>query len=307
MELDQRLGLLDRVLSDSPQVHPGAEGPQGEVWSTDRSCYELLARECPPGTRTLETGLGVSTALFAGWGCAHTCVVPFPDEVERLQAYCVERGIATDQVQFEVAPSDEALPRLAREELDVVLIDGNHGFPAPVIDWYYGATRLRDGGLVVFDDLQLPHVSQTVIPFLEADSRWSLVQREWKWAAYRRVGTWQPGEEWFNQRFFDESGPTTGSVQSNEATLVREELIESTTTMEQARLAISTAVLERDGAVRELEELRDAHRALHEEATSLAHQLGAERARLANRLANRVGRLPIVRTAVAHRPRRRRK
>ena len=112
----------------------------------------------------------------------HICVVPFQDEVDKLVAYLREHRIADSNVTFVVTPSDEALPDLEVEAVDLVLIDGGHGFPTPIIDWYYGVRHLRRGGLLVIDDLQLAAV-QVLDAFLIKDPRWTEMQRTAKWAA----------------------------------------------------------------------------------------------------------------------------
>jgi predicted O-methyltransferase YrrM len=171
------------------------------VWSTERACYELIASRCPPGARTLETGLGVSTALFLSLGARHTCVVPSDDEVEALRRYCEDRDISTHGLRVELGRSEDVLPRLETEPLDVVLIDGAHGFPTPMIDWFYGASRLRRGGVVVVDDLQLPAVG-IMADFLDADPRWQPVGRTDKWAAFERLSEGPLAEDWYVQPFF---------------------------------------------------------------------------------------------------------
>jgi hypothetical protein len=129
----QRNPLVRSLLANPPNVHDGiASG----VWSTQRYCYELIGSVVGPGSRTLETGLGISTALFASIGTTHICVVPRQEEVDRLIAHCEERGIDHRKVTFLVAPADEVLPSLRVEgDLDLVLIDGSHGYRASVIDW----------------------------------------------------------------------------------------------------------------------------------------------------------------------------
>ena len=57
-----RLAVLERVLNEPPMIHPDA--PNGSAWRTSRRCYEFLAQESGPGSRTLETGAGLSTVLF---------------------------------------------------------------------------------------------------------------------------------------------------------------------------------------------------------------------------------------------------
>jgi hypothetical protein len=87
--------------------------------------------------------------------------------------------------------------------LDLVLVDGGHGFPTPILDWYYGAGRLRQGGVVIVDDLQLRQVRLGLMEFLDADLRWERVESTGKWAAYRRLTTGNLREEWRDQAFLD--------------------------------------------------------------------------------------------------------
>jgi predicted O-methyltransferase YrrM len=191
--------VIDRLLADPPRVHAMDFSPTPVigVWSTDRDCYELLAEWTHPGSRTLETGSGLSTVLFAALGAIHTCVTPSPQEAERILEYCASHAIDTARLQFALDRSDTVLPTLTGE-IDVVLIDGNHGYPAPTLDWYYAGGLLAEGGLLVLDDTQLPAVGQ-VARFLDGDPRWALVQRSTKWAAWRRIGTGSLVQDWYEQ------------------------------------------------------------------------------------------------------------
>lgn len=170
------------------------------VWSTDADCYRFLAAHVTAGTRTLETGLGISTALFALLGASHRCVAPGEAEVARLQAYCAERDISLADVTFDQHGSHVALPRVSGE-LDLVLVDGGHAFPLPIIDWFYAGSRLRSGGLMVIDDLPLPGL-QPLVRFLELDPRWELVTPLGRWAAWRRLRGGDLAEDWTEQPFY---------------------------------------------------------------------------------------------------------
>lgn len=218
MNAASRLEALESVLADPPSVHEFA--PRG-VWETESSAYRFMAEKCPPGSRTLETGLGISTLLFALWGTEHTCVVADQGEVDRLRAHAEPRGIDMGTVRFEVGRSDEVLPALDGPPLDLVLVDGSHAFPLAIIDWYYAAGRLRAGGHVILDDVQLTQVSLGLRRFLSRDPRWRSVAGTGKWAAYRRDTEHSLSEEWLDQEFVDRKFGPKRSVRAGRAFLRR--------------------------------------------------------------------------------------
>jgi Methyltransferase domain len=211
-----RLALTRRILASPPVVHP--EAPNKSVWSTDDRCYEFMAAQVKPGWRTLETGVGVSTALFAAWGCDHLAIVPYADEAKSIEAYCSEMGIDTSRLTFDLRASEFALPSLAERgpaPLDLVFIDGAHAFPFPVIDWFYGAGMLRRGGVVVFDDVQLPAVVSLLDSYVDPDDRWRPMEMaSGKWRAYRRLSEGSLSEHESRQEFYTGRRPVTWAVAS---------------------------------------------------------------------------------------------
>src|SRR4051812_7750680 len=177
------LDLVDRLIADPPAVHAMHVGDAATIglWSTERACYRFIAEHTKAGDRTLETGSGLSTVLFAALGARHICVTPSRDEADRILEYCATHDIPTTDLDFRIGCSDDVLPHLdASSELDVVLIDGNHGFPTPMIDWYYAASRLRAGGVLVVDDVALPAVAHLCL-FVDRDERFGSVARPNKW------------------------------------------------------------------------------------------------------------------------------
>jgi len=162
--------MLPAPLRETYLVHDGA--PNG-VWALDADTLEFLWKRVEMNERTLETGAGMSTLLFALKRARHTCIVPSDLQVERVKRRCEELGVSTERIDFVVERSERALPRLALHDLDLVLIDGRHGFPAPILDWYYTAGMLRLGGTLVLDDTQLWPV-RLVRDFLVADPGWRL-------------------------------------------------------------------------------------------------------------------------------------
>lgn len=173
------------------------------VWSTDEACYRFIADRCGPGTRTLETGCGLSTVLFAALGCQHVCCTAGQDEADRVLADCERRGIATAALSFRVGSSHQTLPVMeaAGTELDLVLVDGSHGFPLPMLDWFYAGSMLRQGGALLVDDLDLPAVG-ALNAFVKRDPRWQSITLTAKWGAWekRRAGTLS--EDWTEQAFY---------------------------------------------------------------------------------------------------------
>jgi hypothetical protein len=195
--VQERIASVGRVLAAPPQVHPRANG----AWSTDPACYEYMATLAKPEARTLETGLGVSTVLFALWGCQHTCVVHSEAEVAACRQHLKSQGISAESITFHIGPSERALPNLHLQDLDLVFIDGCHGFPLATIDWFYAASMLRAGGVAVLDDAQLLHVRLGLFDFLNKDPRWTRTMRRRKWVAYRRRESGALSEEWDQQPF----------------------------------------------------------------------------------------------------------
>src|SRR5258708_6404046 len=142
------------LLRDPPRLH---RDESGEVtsWRLADDVLDFLDQTVTSDSRTLETGEGVSTILFALKGASHLCVSPNEYSVQRIKEFCATHRISTDRLQFTMTPSDVALPRLNGLELDLELIDGGHGFPIPFLDWHYTAQLLKVGGYLIVDDTQL--------------------------------------------------------------------------------------------------------------------------------------------------------
>lgn len=185
--------LIDQLTVDPPMLHRNRDGT-ATIWRGSHELLRALDRNLSDGARTLETGAGLSTIVFAARGCHHTAVVPDPEQAERIRAWCSARGISTDRLTFVLEPSELALPRLEPTPLDVVLIDGAHGFPSPFIDWHYAGRRLRLGGVLVVDDTQI-WTGSVLRGFLDADPQWELVaESRLDFACFRRVADGELGE-----------------------------------------------------------------------------------------------------------------
>jgi hypothetical protein len=165
----------DGLIANPPHLHGVSAEGKVHDWALGPAALRALNDALQPGWRTLETGAGASTVLFALKQTDHTCIVPSAEEVARIQAFCGDNGVPTDGVTFVEQQSELALPRLDPQPLDLVLIDGSHSFPSVFIDWYYTAGRLREGGWLFVDDTHL-WTGRVLRNFLRAEGDWALVE-----------------------------------------------------------------------------------------------------------------------------------
>src|SRR3546814_946493 len=98
------------------------------------------------------------------------CCTAGQEEADRILAHCRDRGIDASGLTFEIGSSSATLPPLEASgtERDLVLINGSHAFPLPMVDWFYGASLLVAGGTLVVDDVNLPAV-RVLKRFLDQD------------------------------------------------------------------------------------------------------------------------------------------
>lgn len=187
---------LQAIIQERPQFHKGeteisrpfsnsesllSQATIKKMSSDELTCYAIgsevlsfIAANVTEGNKTLETGAGSSTLVFAACGCQHTAVTPSVREVELISQYAASKDISMSRVQFVNEPSDTFLPRNTDDGYDMVLIDGKHAFPWPLLDWFYTAEKLKQGGLMIIDDVAMKSVS-VLTNFLKTDTAWSQI------------------------------------------------------------------------------------------------------------------------------------
>lgn len=162
--------LLSRQLkADPPQLHANGAECGGLHWAA----LEWLEHTVEPGWATLETGAGLSTMVFAARGAEHEAVTPAGAEVERIRAECERRGISLERVRFHVGPSHDVLPTWDPRSLDLVLLDGAHGFPYPILDWWHVVRHVKPGGVVLLDDAYMGAVA-ALVAYLRSRPAWRI-------------------------------------------------------------------------------------------------------------------------------------
>jgi hypothetical protein len=191
--------LFKKLLMERPSFHGRASTSQN--WQVADDVLQWLDTNLQPGQRTLETGCGYTTILFALKGARHTVISPIIEEHQRIRQWCKANGIDLSNLEFKLARSEELLPAMNLEPVDMVLIDGWHAFPAPFLDWFFTAKRLVVNGYVIVDDTQLKAV-RILRDFLEAEKgRWELVARFKRTDIFRKISHDVFIGEWHTQPY----------------------------------------------------------------------------------------------------------
>lgn len=163
---------LDQFAADIPKFHFW-----GDTWSVGgfsakalRELHDLgrsVGRAANGGARIVETGAGASTIAFLLSGADEVfSIAPDAALFDRIRAYCGDQGLPDTALRPMVERSETRLPRLLGElrtrqaQMDLALIDGGHGWPTVFVDFCYVNAMLRQGGLLVLDDIQLHSVKE---------------------------------------------------------------------------------------------------------------------------------------------------
>jgi SAM-dependent methyltransferase/glycosyltransferase involved in cell wall biosynthesis len=176
---------LRDLLEQPPPVH----SDRPIAWTIRPALAHFLDDAVGPGSVTLETGAGLSTlVILRKQPRQHTAVQPVPDAFAAILAFAERHRMDIHGFRPIVARSQDWLPRVDLPDLDLVLVNGGHAFPVPFLDWYYGAEKLKVGGLMVVDDTHLPTGSR-LADFMGADLRWEPVVRDGTshFAIYRKL------------------------------------------------------------------------------------------------------------------------
>lgn len=190
---------LEQLLRDKPQLHVWSDG-RSASWAVSPEVLRFMHGVLKPRMRTLETGSGHTTVVFAIAGTDHVCVTPSKREPELISQYCASIGIEP-RIRFIERPSDEALPepQAVPQELDFVFIDGAHRFPLPCIDFHYTESKIKVGGLLGVDDCSMPSV-RLLHDFLEGEDEWRKVEQIGNTAFFERTRETKIVSDWRGQQ-----------------------------------------------------------------------------------------------------------
>jgi hypothetical protein len=194
------------LIKEPPRVHAG----RTVTWQIHPDLAMFLDETLQPGHVTFETGSGLSTlVILRKQVTQHIAVAPDPDEFEVIRGFCQARGLDTRPLNAIVAQSQDYLPFADLPALDLALIDGDHCFPLPFIDWFYTANKLKVGGWLVVDDADI--VTGTFLAdFMRADPKWQEVKRHpaSRFAIYKKLQHPIHDGNWWNQPYLKDAYPT---------------------------------------------------------------------------------------------------
>lgn len=192
---------LASILNAPPKVH---DWGSGELTSTGmpKEVFEFMDAVLSKDSRTIETGLGISTAVFALKGTHHICITPDGGEIQRIKEYLRDKEIPDDNILFVCKKSCDVWFELKdKNNWNLLLIDGLHGFPTPFMDWYFLSQRLLIDGYLIIDDTHLA-TGKYLKEFLENEGSWKLVASYYeKTAIFKKIKEFEYNKEFHLQPF----------------------------------------------------------------------------------------------------------
>jgi hypothetical protein len=154
---------------------------------------------------SVETGTGKSTLLFSHLSAHHT-VFAKDDTGDGDSLRLVQESpiLRKESVEFKVGPTQKTLPSYdCRDPLQLILIDGPHGYPFPDLEYYFLYPHLEQRGLLIVDDINIPTVFR-LFEFLREDLMFELLETVYTTAIFRRTTEklFDPfGDGWWTQEF----------------------------------------------------------------------------------------------------------
>jgi hypothetical protein len=214
------------LIKEKPHLHVFGDGTPRLMSLLDKALKwmadELSSRKKPS---TLETGYGLTTVLMTMLAKKHYSIAPDEAGYQRILAYCKEYDIPATGLKYYPFCSEKILPslKIANETLDMVLIDGGHGFPTPFVDYAYTFEKVKIGGYMIVDDTQLV-TSLMLKDFLLKSKAWELTGLfDGKTSVFRKQ-MHSDGEDWYQQPYMLEMDEQVKTILSNTSGLGMEHL-----------------------------------------------------------------------------------
>jgi hypothetical protein len=191
---------INSLLSSPPKVHNWRDGVLTST-GLPTSVFEFMNKILTSESITLETGIGISTAIFALGGGKHTCVGPDQNEINRFKDYALKNALSVENITFCCKRSCDVWNDFKDNHWDLILIDGCHGFPTPFLDWYFFTQGLKVNGYVVIDDTHIS-TGKMLMDFLLKEDSWQIVDPFTdKTAIFKKLKQFDYNKEFIDQPF----------------------------------------------------------------------------------------------------------
>jgi FkbM family methyltransferase len=122
---------------------------------------------------SVETGCGASTILFSQYSSSHAAYC-YDDRRSANSSvnFALEfRGFNKRRVKWVFGPTQTTVfSKPLRRDVDLILIDGPHGYPFPELEYFAFYQRLKPGGILIIDDIHIPTVNNLYKFLLQDDS-----------------------------------------------------------------------------------------------------------------------------------------
>lgn len=193
--------LVKRIAELPASFHQAGVMTQSVLMAIARLTSEMTIQH------SAETGSGKSTLLFSHLSPHHTVFAKdqFGDfDVHSMAAVREAELFNAPTTQFIEGATQQTLPVYSfQHPLDLVLIDGPHGYPFPDLEYFYFYPHLRPGALLIVDDIHIPNIGR-MFEFLAADAMFELVEVVGYTGFLRRTDApcFDPfGDGWWLQNF----------------------------------------------------------------------------------------------------------
>jgi hypothetical protein len=191
---------FDEIRRRIAEVGPGLHS----AGSFSARTFQAIARAAHqrPIHNSVETGSGASTLLFSHLSEHHTVfALDIGGSIANVRR---SQLLRRDAVTFVEGPTQATLPQYRfTEMLQLVLIDGPHGYPFPDLEYYFLYPHLETGALLILDDIHIPTV-HNLFQFLRRDAMFELDEVVQTTAFFTRTSapTFDPfGDGWSQQNY----------------------------------------------------------------------------------------------------------
>jgi hypothetical protein len=193
----KQTSVLAEVVRIAPSLH--------RAGTFSAAALEAIIRHASMRTvqHSVETGAGASTLLFSHLSEDHT-VFAMDAGTGSVRAIETSPLLRREVVTFVEGPTQATLPlHTFTHLLQLVLIDGPHGYPFPDLEYYYLYPHLDRDALLIVDDIHIPTITN-MFEFISADEMFALQEVVETTAFFRRTDapTFSTiGDGWWTQRY----------------------------------------------------------------------------------------------------------